>query len=68
MASATLWISIYFTGDLNPLHINPDFAAFGGFSTPILHGLCSLGVSVRQILEMWAGGDPSQLAAVKVDS
>jgi len=53
-------------GDLNPLHINPEFAAFGGFSTPILHGLCSLGVSVRQIIEMWADNDTSQLSAVKV--
>jgi len=54
------------SGDLNPLHINPEFAAFGGFSTPILHGLCSLGVSVRQIIEMWADNDPSKVAAVKV--
>jgi len=54
------------SGDLNPLHINPEFAAFGGFSTPILHGLCSLGVSVRQIIEMWANNDTSQLSAVKV--
>ena len=56
------------SGDLNPLHINPDFAALGGFSTPILHGLCSLGISVRQILESWADGDASQLSAVKVCS
>ena len=54
------------SGDLNPLHINPDFAAFGGFSTTILHGLCSLGISVRQILEMWADNDPGRLEAVKV--
>ena len=54
------------SGDLNPLHINPDFAAFGGFSTPILHGLCSLGISVRQILDTWVDGDASQLSAVKV--
>ena len=56
------------SGDLNPLHINPDFAAFGGFSTPILHGLCSLGISVRQILDTWVDGDASQLSAVKVCS
>ena len=54
------------SGDLNPLHINPDFAAFGGFSTPILHGLCSLGISVRQLVDTWAEGDASQLSAVKV--
>ena len=56
------------SGDLNPLHINPDFAAFGGFSTPILHGLCSLGISVRQILDTWVDGDATQLSAVKVCS
>ena len=54
------------SGDLNPLHISPEFAAFGGFSTPILHGLCSLGISVRQILQHFANNDPTQLSAVKV--
>lgn len=54
------------SGDLNPLHINPDFAAMGGFKTPILHGLCSLGISVRQLVEQWANSDSSQLSAVKV--
>jgi hypothetical protein len=54
------------TGDLNPLHISPDFAAMGGFDTPILHGLCSFGVAVRHIMERFAGGDPARIVAMKV--
>ncbi len=37
-----------------------------GFPRPILHGLCSLGVSVRLLLAGLAGGRVERLRSVKV--
>ncbi|KAI5841170.1 hypothetical protein DFP73DRAFT_481615 [Morchella snyderi] len=38
-------------GDRNPLHIDPDFSKVGGFKTPILHGLCFMGISGKHIYQ-----------------
>ena len=50
------------SGDLNPLHADPDFARSVGFEQgPILHGLCSFGFMVRHAAQGVAGGDASRL-------
>ncbi|AEA25126.1 MaoC/PaaZ C-terminal domain-containing protein [Pseudonocardia benzenivorans] len=52
------------SGDRNPLHSDPTFAAKGGFDTPILHGLCTYGVTGRALVATVCGGDPDRLTAM----
>lgn len=52
------------SGDRNPLHTDPAFAAAGGFDRPILHGLCTYGIAVRLLLNEFCDGDASRLRAV----
>jgi acyl dehydratase len=52
------------TGDRNPLHTDPQFAARGGFSRPILHGLCTYGITGRALLHAACDSDPARFAAM----
>src|SRR5690349_4222248 len=48
-------------GDRNPLHSDPDFAKAAGFPAPILHGLCSYGIVLRELTDALLGGDATAL-------
>lgn len=52
------------SGDRNPLHSDPSFAALGGFDRPILHGLCSYGFTGRALLHAVCGSDPGNFEHV----
>ncbi len=50
------------SGDWNPLHADPEFAAKVGFTQgPILHGLCTFGYMVRHAAKGACGGDATKL-------
>ena len=51
------------SGDKNPLHADPGFAAFAGFDRPILHGLCTYGIVCKAVVDYALEGDPGAVAS-----
>ncbi|MDI5961577.1 MaoC/PaaZ C-terminal domain-containing protein [Streptantibioticus silvisoli] len=39
------------SGDWNPLHSPPEFAALAGFDRPILQGLCTYGIALKTVVD-----------------
>ena len=44
-------------GDRNPLHSDPEFATAAGFPRPILHGLCTYGMTCKALVDALLDAD-----------
>nr|WP_321361550.1 MaoC/PaaZ C-terminal domain-containing protein [uncultured Hyphomonas sp.] len=54
------------SGDLHPLHIDPEVANVAGFERPILHGLATMGMAGYGLLREVAGMAPERLRSMAV--
>ena len=54
------------SGDLNPLHVDPEFARQAGFDAPILHGRCTYGIACHAILKTVCNYDFTLIGSLDV--
>ena len=50
-------------GDRNPLHSDPGFAAAAGFPRPILHGLCTYGMTCKALVDRLLDADTGRVGS-----
>ena len=50
-------------GDRNPLHSDPEFAAAAGFPRPILHGLCTYGMTCKALVDRLLDAETGRVAS-----
>ena len=50
-------------GDRNPLHSDPEFASAAGFPRPILHGLCTYGMTCKALVDTVLDGDATRVTS-----
>jgi acyl dehydratase len=53
-------------GDFNPLHADPAVAQAAGFSRPILHGLCTMGIAMHAALKTVLAYDAATVRGMRV--
>jgi acyl dehydratase len=54
------------SGDYNPIHASPAIARKAGFERPILHGLCTMGLATRALVDSVCSGAPERLSSMYV--
>lgn len=54
------------SGEMNPLHADPDLASAAGFDRPILQGPCTFGMCLRAVLQAWPDLSPMRLRSHEV--
>lgn len=50
-------------GDRNPLHSDPGFASAAGFPRPILHGLCTYGMTCKALVDAVLDADTARVSS-----